>query len=130
INGKATVGSLVSQFARLAGANDINLVLGVLNAMHFGQRQEWVEGRDENGFPTGEWTQVEVPWEAPWSSEAANWMNSFWPIEVAGTLFPAIKHAMEGNFTPQEATILAYQVGFFGGLKQHDRGAGLNYFYY
>jgi hypothetical protein len=110
---------LGSQFVRLVGAGDQNMALGILNAFHIGFRKEWQQQED------GTWTQIEVPWEAPWGGEA-NWMNAFWPIEAASKWAKAV----EGKMTVSAVTLAAYQTMFFGGVKQHDRAAGMNSFYW
>ena len=125
VKGQQTVKDFMSNFVRLASANDINIVYGMLNALHIPSHMEYVQGRDEDGFPNGVWTQVEVPWEAPWGG-TANALNAFWPVETA----TGIKNAMDAQFSAQAVTQVAFQTFFFGGLKTYDKGAGLNSYYF
>jgi hypothetical protein len=122
--GNQTVIQFASQFVRLAGANDINVVGGMLNAFHIPNRLAWVQ-KTKDGYPTGEWEQVEVPWQAPWGADA-NALNAFWPIEAAASL----KSSMDKGLSIQETTLLFFNTMFFGGLKQYDVGAGLQSYYY
>jgi hypothetical protein len=124
-DGKMTVEEFAANFVRLVGPNDQNIVGGILNALHVPSHTEWMQERDKDGFPTGKWTEVEVPWEAPWGG-TANALNSFWPVEIA-TQFVA---AMDSKWNVVETTKLFYQTMFFGGLKTYDQGAGLNSYFF
>ena len=117
--------SLSSQFVRLVSANEVNLFYATLNTFHVGWRKEWVKEM-KDGFPTGEWRQIEVPWQAPWSHDPATVQGSFWFLEDAGYW----NDALTGQFTIQKATKAAWKTMFFGNFSQHDQGRGLQDYYF
>lgn len=123
--GGMSVRDFMAQWVRLVGPNDQNFMGGILNALGFPSHMGWKPILDEKGFPTGKYEQVAVPWEAPWGG-TANSLNSFWAAEV----FMKYQEKSKGGFTPQEVTQLAAQMLFFGGLKEYDKGAGLNAYYW
>lgn len=119
--GGQTVRDFAAQFIRLVGPNDQNIVGGILNYFKLYGHKEWIQ-EYKDGFPTGKWSQVEVPWEAPWGV-TANALNSFFPYEVGALASQALK---DGNFSVAEKTAIFYRTMFFGGLKHYDKGAAMN----
>lgn len=125
-SGQKAVGKLLGEFVRLAGANDINFVGGILNGLDIPMRQEWRLVYDAKGFSTGNYELVDVPWAAPWGV-TANSVNSFWPLEILGDLS---KFHADGVLTAGEITQLVSHTLFFGGLRPYDRMGGINDMYF
>lgn len=108
-----------SDWIRVFGPNDINIAFGVLNYLGVHNRWGWRAKLDSEGFQTGEYERVEIPWQAPWGVDA-NPLNSFWPYE----LISFVQEKSKGGLTTGEITQIVGKVLLFGGLRGYDKIAG------
>jgi hypothetical protein len=123
--GPQTIHEHLDQWAQIVSPNTTNIVLGIMNAFHIYGRTGWEPVKNAAGYPTGEYREVEVPWDAPWGG-TADALNSIWPIE----LWRQYVEFNKGGMDPNEASQLAAKLLFFGGVKTWDKVAGYKQFYY
>lgn len=122
-----TYRDFAARFIRLAGAGDINIVGGILNAMGVPMKYGWKPIYDAKGFPTGRYERVAEPWMAPWGV-TADARNSFWPWELFQK-FESFAKTGKG-LTVGEITQLAGQMFILGGIKPYNKIAGIQTEYF
>jgi hypothetical protein len=115
-----------SQWVRVVNPGIQAGVYGLFNAFNIAQKTGYIAIRDANGFPTGEYRRVTVPWTEPWSGDQPDVSSIFWLAEAMQT---AQSLGVDG-WTAGEISQLVGQVFFFNGISSFDRGSTLNSFYF
>ena len=123
--GEMTVRDFTALWVRAVSPSTQNIVGSILNNLNLMPHYGWKPILDKQGYATGKYERVVVPWQAPWGG-TADWTNSIWPWE----LWNGFQKASGGGLTVQEATVLGAQMLTFGGVYLHDRGKGLNLYFW
>lgn len=120
-----TVGDQIASWVRVVNPGVQAGIYAMFNAFGIDRKQQWVAVM-KNGFPTGEYRLVDVPWLEPWSKDVPDIGSVFWFAD-------AIQSANElgvGGWTAGEVSQMVGQALFFNGITTYDQGAVYASFYF
>ncbi len=115
-----------SQWLRLVNPGVQAGVYSLFNAFNVMQKTGYIAILDKNGYPTGKYQRVTVPWTEPWSKDQPDLSSVFWFSEAMQTA----ASLGVNDWTAGEISQMAGQVFFFNGISTFDRGSVLNSTYY
>ena len=118
-NKPGTIIDYMSHWIRIVNPGVQGMALGWMNAFNIGKKTHYIPLYNDEGYPTGEYEEVQIGWMEPWSGEQANLGSGFWLAE-------AIQSGMEYNkdgFTSGETMLLLGQTMLFGAITTYSKGA-------
>jgi hypothetical protein len=107
----------LTDWVRLVSPSTLAGIRATFNAFNLFPRMQWKPVLDANGFPTGRYELITVPWAEPWSKEAANLGSVFWFVDAIQT---GLKYGING-WDSGEASAMVGQLFFFNAIKTYDK---------
>lgn len=120
-----TVGDQIASWVRVVNPGVQAGIYAMFNAFGIHRKQQWVAIM-KNGFPTGKYQLVDVPWLEPWSKDVPDVGSVFWFAEAIQS---AAGLGADG-WSAGDISMMLGQSLFFNGVKTYDQGAVYASFYF
>jgi hypothetical protein len=111
----------LQDWVRVASPSTVAGIRALFNAYNLFPRTAWKPVLDANGFPTGRYELVTVPWAEPWSKDAATISSVLWFVDAIET---GQKYGING-WDAGEVSAMIGQVFFFSAIKTYDKNSVL-----